>query len=121
GVSITRRLRHLQFQPHPGRHPLSSRYGQTRLAGSGAADKASRLVASTSLLWSRPGSYSRRKPALGTGSHANTSETESLAEQRGFELSSLSRECRLIFAGEKYFQVDKGGQNRPSVFTGDQR
>ena len=34
---------------------------------------------------------------------------------------SLSRECRLTFAEEKSRQVDQSGQNRPSVFTGDQR
>jgi len=47
--------------------------------------------------------------------------TDSPLEQMGFELSVPLARIRLIFAEEKGLQVDQSGQNRPSVFTGDQR
>ena len=49
-----------------------------------------------------------------------TAETDWLLEQRGFELPVPLARIRLIFAEEKGLRVDQSGQNRPSVFTGDQ-
>ena len=47
--------------------------------------------------------------------------TDSPLEQMGFKLSVPLARIRLIFAEEKGLQIDQSGQNRPSVFTGDQR
>jgi hypothetical protein len=53
--------------------------------------------------------------------NVSSSLPDSLLEQTGFELSVPLARIRLIFAEEKGLQIDQSGQNRPSVFTGDQR